>query len=1061
MIRPKKIRRRTLRLEQLEVRLNFSMIASDFQFTNGPVDDAEVVRIDSTENNLSILANDRFGYRDFWPGDPTIDLVLPAIAVGIDFGAPSKANFIDRPEIFSPDKILSVTTPKHGQVRIADDRLSVFYSPDAGFAGVDQFDYRVEGNVPSENSATVSVNVVQPLLAVDDWFLSKPTDASLSLDVLENDQFNASAFSNDEARQKFKIVVVTNPSSGGSANISGDGRSLVYSAATGFEGIEKFEYTFEDQDGYRDQAEVSIRVSQSTTAAETVWPEQLRQEWLDEIVQRNLYQFGLGVNQWGFYPRPYMRTESTAGSPLAAPNNMTGDTNALTSSHTNNQVAGVDEGDIVETDGRYLYVFSHAFNAYPAIDIGIGIPTVLDQFAPNVESSELVIIDAIDPTAPKIVSQFHFAGRLVAQHLSVNRLVVLSESYDAGRKTSVAIVDIADRAAPKIVRSSVIDGSFRQSRMIGDKFYLFTSTYLQLPSVNPVEAENGVALFYESGRQFFERLGADLFEESLIQVTNFDDAGKIVGNSINTLGIQDALDIIRGTGTALGIYSFDIDASQVGPFDIDTLASGYAPTIFVSSGAAYFFDSRWDLGEAIWGSTQVKSYAFDATDGSVALAAAGNIAGSLLNSFSVGEHNGDLQVFTAVGDTGSQLTILRRDGQELKEIGSVKNIAPGEQIYSARLDGDRAYAVTFRRVDPLFVFDLSDPTSPKIEGELKLPGYSQYLHVIDATHLMGIGRDADERNGLYGSLQVSLFDVSDLKNPTLKSKHQFDGGRRTFSPLLESAFGLSDHQALGYFEESGVLALPLKHYPDWRNQSYDNGIVKDDSLPEVGVLRIDTLTGIADLGGVQSSVPIQRTVRMGEYLYSIASDRIIVTDLLTPSVRHAELLLPEAKPVVKTDQTNGQGNSVSTGTTEPGSLGKTDGTSNNGTAKRLWHNRDNPCDVNGDGTVAPLDVLNVINFLRSRGSGSVAAIEKLMPSIQTAEGLSVEKAFDVDVNDDGEISPIDVLIVINRLRRDAGNQGEGEADIDGAAISSPANSTDSSDDGSILDFESIERKRKR
>jgi uncharacterized secreted protein with C-terminal beta-propeller domain len=1029
--------RRKLQVERLEVRRNMTLYVPDF-FPNGLVDDFETVKVDSVDNRLSITRNDHV-WPDLWWGQTEDSIDLPGIRAAM-VPAVIDASFATNPldsnypvPLASP-KILSVTAPKHGTARISEDKLSVIYTPERGYEGGDQFDYVVEGASAAKDSATVYVNIVQPLLAIDDWFLSKPSTPTLELDVLRNDQFNDSSFLNDELRRQFQIVSVTAPSQGGSARIADDRRSLIYSASSGFEGLEKLEYTFEDQYGYRDTAEVNIRVSQSTAASETLWPEQLQQQWLEEIIHRNSHQFGRGIGVWSHYPMPWVTMDRIA-SPLFATSSLSDSS----SSRANNQVAGVDEGDLVESDGRFLFVFSRQSSviAVPvttdlAFRVGFqefGGQDFRGHYSPTIESSSLVIIDSIDPKFPKVVSELSFSGRLVGQHVSGNRLMVLTESYGEGAKAIVTIVDIADRAAPKVVRSTSLDGSISQSRLIGDKLYVFTNSYVQVPMVKPHEFQVGDASFYETGRQYLARLGTDLFGESRIQVTNFDDTGAKIGQPINTLTMTETLEIVRGTGMATGIFTFDIDASQVGPFDIDIFASGYSPTLFVSSNAAYFFSTRWDLRDGVWGSTQVSSYAFAPEDGSVSYSATGNVVGSLLNSFSIAEYEGDLQVFSSVGLEGTRLSILRRDGSLLKEIGSLKNIAPGEQIYSARFAGDRAFAVTFRRVDPLFVFDLSNPTAPKIEGELKLPGYSQYLHIIDSTHLMGIGRDADENTGLFGSLQVSLFDVSDTKNPKLKSSYQFAGGRRTFSPLVESAFGLTDHHALGYSAESNILALPLTYYHDGSGARNEDGTVKDDNLAEVGVLEINTLTGIADLGGVQSPTPVYRTVQLGEYLYSIAADRVIVTGLRTPTVQHAELLLPQPKPIVPDESPTNTGDGGSNVTVTIKTTGTPEVTPNTSTSKRRWHHHENPCDVNGDGVIAPLDALHVINFLKSQGNVAIVEFESSLATGESAQSLATELVYQVDVNGDGEVSPLDILLVINRLRREAASQAEGEATV--------------------------------
>ncbi len=1066
-------RQRALRLEQLEVRKNMSFAPIDFNLAppEEAVDDSFTVKIDSTDNPLLPLSNDRSSW---WWRNPYIDAVSPTLLRSQESAQRIAIDSVWPPITNDATKIVSVTTPKHGQVQISDDQQSVYYTPDAGFEGIDQFDYEINSDQPTQKLATVSLNVVAPLLAIDDWFLSKPVNTSLDLDVLKNDQFNAAEFNNEEAKNQFKIVSVTTPSAGGTVRIDDNGRSLIYSAANGFEGIERISYTLEDKDGYRDTAQVSIRVSQSTTANEETWPEQVRQQWLEEIIKRNVYQFGTGTYQNYYYPGlAYDDRAMLATSVNASTVGNGAQSLRSSSSDTNNQVAGVDEGDIVETDGRYVYIFSNSANYAPFDNPNMVIGRVFGQQSTAVSTNDLVIIDAIDPKSPKVVSRLSFTGSLLAQHLSGDRLAVITNDSN---KTMVTIVDLADHASPKVVRSSAIDGNFQQSRMIGDKLYVFASSYIQPQQVEQYTTIDGLKLFNETGHQFLARLGEKLYDGAPILVTNFDAVGKQVGDSRNILTLDEALKAIRANYSVQGIYSFDVDASQSGPFDIDTFTSTFASTIFVSTKAAYFFETQWgafnifqtqELNSLpVWisrVSTSISSFSFDPLDGSVNLSATGSLDGSLLNSFSVGEYKEDLQVFTSNGPDGNKLSILRRDGTNLKEIGAIKQIAPGETIYSARLTGEHAYAVTFRRVDPLFVLDLSNPVDPKIAGELKLPGYSQYLHVIDDTHLLGIGRDSNEQSGLYEGLQVSLFDISDIRKPTLQSKYEFEGGRRTFSPLLESAFGLSDHHALGYFDEPEILALPLSHHPDWWNRTADEN-VKEDDLPEVDVLRITTKTGITSLGGIQSPTSVKRTVQIGDYLYSIADDRVIVTDLLKPSVIHAELLLPKPT-VIKVEPSKGGGNSGGTIVT------KIDPVINIVETKVTekpfeWHNHKNRFDVNGDGDVAPIDVLNVINFLKSHGSGSVADLEKPMRDRQKAEGLTAEVLFQVDVDGDGEIAPLDVLLVINQLRAASQRNGEGESrsmlSNDTNIETVPSNTFESGAvDNAFASWDNWERKRQR
>ncbi len=202
-----------------------------------------------------------------------------------------------------------------------------------------------------------------------------------------------------------------------------------------------------------------------------------------------------------------------------------------------------------------------------------------------------------------------------------------------------------------------------------------------------------------------------------------------------------------------------------------------------------------------------------------------------------------------------------------------------------------------------------------------------------------------------------MFDVTDQSQPKLQSQFEYAGGRQTFSPLVEWAFGLSNNQALGYFSEVGILALPLQHQPDWLAFANDRHSIKVASnLPEMEVLKIDPVKGIEKLGEIQSPTPIDRSMRFGNYLYAMASDRILVVELLKPNVAVAELLL--TSPI-----STGNGSSGNVGSSGSNASGA-DGNGTGGTkitdeklivaARQRFHNLVKPCDVNGDGVIAPL-----------------------------------------------------------------------------------------------------------
>jgi uncharacterized secreted protein with C-terminal beta-propeller domain len=183
------------------------------------------------------------------------------------------------------------------------------------------------------------------------------------------------------------------------------------------------------------------------------------------------------------------------------------------------------------------------------------------------------------------------------------------------------------------------------------------------------------------------------------------------------------------------------------------------------------------------------------------------LPGHILNQFAMDEYNGVLRVASTKGwlpnpGVSSSLTTYREQAGKLSLVGQVNNLAPGEDIRSVRFDGDQAYLVTFKTIDPLFVFDLADPAKPAVKGELKIPGFSTYMQKLDTTHLLTIGFDATEVGGGFNGIQIQIFDVADLANPKLAWKTAL-GTRGTGSEAL------SNHLAFNYFAPKKLLALPI------------------------------------------------------------------------------------------------------------------------------------------------------------------------------------------------------------------------------------------------------------
>ena len=424
------------------------------------------------------------------------------------------------------------------------------------------------------------------------------------------------------------------------------------------------------------------------------------------------------------------KTEAAAGTASD-----TGDSGA-DHSQTTAQVEGVDEADIVKTDGKYIYVLSQFPNRIvKIIDVTGEKPRQLKSIEADISSCE-------------------------DMYLSGKRLVLCGQNYSGATVTSVAIIiDVTDPSAPKELTRCTQSGYYKESRLIGDKLYFISDYQLNPEAIKKASPESFVPSI-----ECKDYSGAVAAET----VKFYDNCTQPCYTVVSGYNIKDGA--LIGTRSVLG-GSYTVYASTE-----NIIVCGYTD------------------GD---GFTQVARFSLDG--GEITLKATSKLKGSLLNQFSIDEYKGyfrfvltdynyqtveknadenaassSTEYSTAIVDraaiatdnTANSLVIL--DG-ELKETGKITDLAPGEKVYSVRFMGDVAYFVTFRQVDPLFSADLSDPENPKIIGSLKIPGFSSYLFPYGGK-LLGIGQNADEQTGKTGSLKLSMFDISDPSNVTESSK---------------------------------------------------------------------------------------------------------------------------------------------------------------------------------------------------------------------------------------------------------------------------------------------------
>ena len=454
-------------------------------------------------------------------------------------------------------------------------------------------------------------------------------------------------------------------------------------------------------------------------------------------------------------------------------------------SSTNIQVAGVDEADTVKTDGQYIYTLSTAQNS------GIY------YYDYSLQAANYLYIVSADPNNAKVISKIALGNDSSPDGLFLSpdstRLIVISNKYQqyspralgeisimpyySDVSTSMYVYDISNKASPILARNFTVSGSYFNSRMIGNYVYTVTTqnAYVYNGAVTvPAVYQEGKALAASPDSIFY----ADMNQSSYYSFTSF--------------------------------YGVDISDDQKQPTNMTVLMSG-ASTMYVSPDNIYVAYPNWVNGTDLTSIYRVKIAGLQLT-----LEAQGAVPGYTINQYAMDEYNDNLRIATnfwqntgeniAFGGQSSQVNNVYVLNQNLSIVGKLEGLAQGENLHSVRFMGDKCYLVTFIRTDPLFVIDLSQPTNPTVLGELKIPGYSDYLHPYDETHLIGVGKEAVEDQeqdfAWYQGIKLSLFDVSNVNSPVQLANYVI-GNRGTDSPVL------SDPKAFLFDRTKNLLVIPV------------------------------------------------------------------------------------------------------------------------------------------------------------------------------------------------------------------------------------------------------------
>ena len=600
-------------------------------------------------------------------------------------------------------------------------------------------------------------------------------------------------------------------------------------------------------------------------------------------------------------------SSSVQSSPVATAIAPSGPMNsAHESSTTNNQVAGVDEADFIKNDDKYLYAaMNHALRiieAWPA-ETAREVAKITLPGTPRklfVEKDRALVYVSVPRSDTHDL--FEYAAHTDCTY-----------GYDCelagdGTSTLVLVFDISDRAAPKQIRSLELTGSFLAARRIGDAVHTVLATpEVEFPGMiyprievcgDPKEAPT-------RDEKFAELENARTRNTAIIQNTDLEGMLPEVseaGRSFTT-GCGDVYAETLPTGNAFTtLMSLDMtgDAAPAVSTIISKAGAVYASSdaLYVAINESKVIEGQAQTSTAFWHSeprdfsSVIHKFTIGA-DTASKYVASGQVKGNVLNQFSMDEYDQHLRVATTSGqapdpNTHSTLSVLSQRGDTLVLDGKVDDIAPTEDIRSVRFDGERGYVVTFKKIDPLYVFDLADPSRPTIAGELKIPGFSTYMHMLDKQHLLTIGYDAADQGkfAFFTGVLLQIFDVSDMQNPKLA--HKASIGTRG-----SSSEALADHLAFTLFKDKLAVPMTICEGGDSNggadaNMTFSGLMVFDvnidDGIHERGRVEHPSANGsynskLCSNWWSEASSVVQRSVFMDDFVYSIANDVIHVQDL--------------------------------------------------------------------------------------------------------------------------------------------------------------------------------------
>lgn len=516
-------------------------------------------------------------------------------------------------------------------------------------------------------------------------------------------------------------------------------------------------------------------------------------------------------------------------------------------SQTNQQVAGVDEADQVKTDGDYLY---EVLNGEGLIITDIRNPKDMvhaskvdftDGFYANelyVDQNKVVLIGGQNLNAPTSNTD---SKMMEDRMMSMQQLSV------------IRVYDVTDRTNPKLIRETGAEGYVIGTRKIGPYVYMITNNQPFLWYDHPAPAED----------QLLPKVYDSAIEQK-VQSLALDKISILPGAMEPSYSIITTLDIESGEKGGVNTKAY--------------LGSG--EQLYMSADHLYLTSTNYQ--DQHQNTSEVYKFALDKTQ--VNFLQIAQLKGTILNQFSMDEHNGYFRTVTTEGNLWDERNKAKNHlfilDENMKQVGSVENLAVNERIYSARFLGDKAYMVTFRETDPLFVMDVADPNNPKVLGELKIPGFSNYLHPLDEGHLIGFGYETIAKKNPQGGepiiqtggMKISLFDVTDFANPK-ETDTEIIGGQGTYSSVQD------DHHALFIHPSRNLYGFPVSIYQQSEREGgvvdlQSSGAMIYEITVEKGIVQAADLTQRMTNDYMDWEKEIRRLLYSGDTVYTISPNEV-------------------------------------------------------------------------------------------------------------------------------------------------------------------------------------------